>query len=61
MMDGHHTYQAAKELGLEISFDVTDDPEGLDGDDLLMAYYGDRDYYDVEASDAAEDRYCNIF
>lgn len=48
--DGHHTLAAARELGLDVEYDVNDDPEGLEGEDLLNARYMDGDWYDVESS-----------
>lgn len=49
--DKHHTLAAARELGIPVVFDVEDDPEGLNGEELLEARYNDGDYYDVETSD----------
>ena len=49
-LDAHHTLAAARELGLEISFVVNDDPEGLTGQELLDAHWIDGDWYDVETS-----------
>lgn len=51
--DGHHTLAAARELGLNIEFEVEEDPEGLEGEDLLDARYNDCDWYDVEESNPA--------
>jgi hypothetical protein len=53
--DKHHTLAAARELGLEIEYDVQDDSEGLTGEDLLNARYNDGDWYDVETSNPAYD------
>jgi len=55
--DGHHTLAAARELGLEIRFDITDDPEGLRGEELLDARYMDGDWYFVETSNPVEDKF----
>lgn len=44
LADGHHTYEAAKELGIEIRFDEMDHPEGLRGEELLEAAWMDSDY-----------------
>jgi hypothetical protein len=46
--DKHHTLAAARELGLEISFEVAADPEQLEGEALLEARYIDSSYYDIE-------------
>lgn len=54
-IDGHHTLAAARELGIEVEFDVHDDDEGLEGEALLDARYMDGDYYNVETSDLAND------
>lgn len=44
LSDGHHTYQAAVELGLEVNFIEAEHPEGLTGDALLEAAWMDSDY-----------------
>lgn len=44
LADGHHTYEAAKELGIEINFVEQEHPEGLTGEQLLEAAYMDSDY-----------------
>ena len=54
-IDGHHTLAAARELGIEVEFDVHDDDEGLEGEALLDARYMDGDYYRVETSDPVND------
>lgn len=54
-IDGHHTLAAARELGVEVEFDVHEDCEGLEGEALLDARYMDGDYYNVETSDPAND------
>ncbi|MFA5911833.1 MAG: hypothetical protein WC815_23885 [Vicinamibacterales bacterium] len=46
--DKHHTLAAARELGLEIEFDVSPDPEYLEGEALLEARYIDSSYYNIE-------------
>jgi hypothetical protein len=51
--DKHHTMAAARELGLEVVYDIQEDSEGLTGEDLLAARYNDGDWYDVETSDPA--------
>lgn len=55
--DGHHTMAAAKASGIEIRFEIVDDPEGLRGEDLLGARYMDGDWYLVESSNPAEDEF----
>ena len=59
--DGHHTLSAARELGLPVEYDITDDPEGLTGIDLLEARYYDGDYYDVEQSNPYYDDIVTIW
>jgi len=60
-IDGHHTLAAARELGIPVEFVFDEDPEGLTGDDYLMAHYIDGDWYDVERSNPAEEKYCLIW
>lgn len=57
LADGHHRYQAAKELGIEVEFDFDDDPEGLTGEKALDARWMDGDWYFVETSDLTEEHY----
>ena len=52
-IDSHHTLAAARELGIEVEFDVHEDDEGLEGEALLNVRYMDGDYYNVETSDPA--------
>lgn len=52
--DGHHTLAAARELGIPVVFDISDDPEGLAGGELLDARCYDGDYYNVETSSPAD-------
>lgn len=52
--DAHHTLQAAKQLGLEIEYEITDDPEGLTGEALMDARHMGDEWYNVETSDLAE-------
>lgn len=54
-IDGHHTLAAARELGLDIEYDVQPDEEGLSGMSLLDAKWMDGDWYKVETSDPASD------
>jgi uncharacterized protein (DUF1015 family) len=44
LADGHHTYEAAKELGLDIEFEIEKHPEGLVGEELLEVAWMDGDY-----------------
>ena len=55
--DRHHTLAAARELGIRVIFEVSDDSEGLTGEKLLDARYNDGDYYNVETSDPANDKF----
>ena len=48
LSDGHHAYQAAKELGINVKFEIVSHPEGLTGDDLLEQAWMDSDWYNVE-------------
>lgn len=60
-MDGHHTMAAARKLGIQIEYEIGEDPEGLMGDNALEARYMDGDYYDVEKSDPAYDVFALVF
>lgn len=51
--DAHHTLAAARELGIEVEFDITDDPEDLVGENMLETRWMDGDWYNVETSDPA--------
>ncbi len=44
LSDGHHTYTAAIELGIEVSFVEEEHPEGLTGENLLEQAWMDGDY-----------------
>lgn len=55
--DGHHTMAAARELGIDIEFVFSDDPEGLTGEAALEARYNDGDWYYVESSSPAYDKF----
>lgn len=57
LADGHHRYQAAKELGIDVEFDFIDEPEGLTGEEALDAHYNNCDWYYVETSDLSECHY----
>lgn len=45
LLDGHHTQEAARELGLEIRYVERDNEYGAVGDELLETCYIDSDYY----------------
>lgn len=51
--DGHHRIAAARELGIEITYDIDDDPEHLTGEELLNTRWMGDDYYLVDESDVA--------
>ena len=55
--DGHHTMAAARELGIEIRFVFSEEPEGLTGEAALDAHWNDGDWYDVEKSNPAYDEF----
>ena len=44
LADGHHTYEAAVELGLEVEFEIKKHPDGLVGEELLEVAWMDGDY-----------------
>ncbi len=44
LADGHHTYEAAVRLGLDIDFKIEKHPEGLVGEELLEVAWVDGDY-----------------
>lgn len=60
-IDGHHTLAAARELGIPFEFVFGEDPEGLTGDAYLEAHYMDGDWYNVERSNPAEEKFCLIW
>lgn len=45
LSDGHHTYEAAMELGINVIFTEAEHPEGLTGEALLDAAWMDSDYH----------------
>lgn len=49
LADGHHTYEAAKELGIDIIFNEASHPEGLVGERLLEAAWMDSDYHYLDS------------
>ena len=48
LYDGHHTLEAARQLGIPVRFEVVDHPEGISGDNLLEQAWMDSDWYEVE-------------
>lgn len=61
MYDGHHTITAARELGLEIDFDIEEEPEGLTGETAMEARWIDGDWYNVEESNPAYEEYTLVW
>lgn len=59
--DGHHTMAAAREFGIEIRFVFSAEPEGLLGKSALGAHWNDGDWYDVETSDPANDKFSLVW
>ena len=59
--DKHYTMEAARQLGITVEFEVEDDPEGLTGEELLMVRNFGEDYYNIETSDAAENKFDLVF
>lgn len=55
--DGHHTLAAARELGIEVEFETASDTEDLEGEVLLEQRYNDGDWYNVETSNPAYDKF----
>ena len=45
--DGHHTYEAALQCDIPVTFDVVSHPEGLTGENLLEQAWIDSDWYEV--------------
>ena len=60
-MDGHHTLAAARELGLEIRYDLGEADDDLTGEDALKAHWMDGNYYNVETSDPAVEYFDLVF
>lgn len=44
LADGHHTYTAAVELGIDVNFVEEEHPEGVTGEALLDIAWMDSDY-----------------
>ena len=55
--DRHHTMAAARELEIEIRYVFSPEPEGLLGESALESHWNDGDWYDVETSDPANDKF----
>ena len=49
--DGHHTREAALELGILVTYECVDQPEGLTGEDLLEKSWNDGDWYFIESGE----------
>ena len=60
-IDRHHTLAAARELGIEVEFLFFEDEEGLTGEKYLENHYMDGDWYDVEKSNPAEEKFSLIW
>lgn len=50
LSDGHHTYEAAKELGIPVSFVEISHPEGVTGEQLLDIAWMDSDWRYLETN-----------
>lgn len=61
VVDHHHTLAAARMLGIPYTYVVYDDPEGLTGESVLEVRWIDGEYYDVEISNPAEDKFYTIW
>ena len=48
LADGHHRFEAAKQLGIKVEFEVIDHAEKLSGEALLENEWMDDDYYDIQ-------------
>lgn len=59
--DRHHTLAAARELGMEVEYLFFEDEEGLTGERYLESHYMDGDWYDVEKSNPAEEKFLLIW
>lgn len=57
LSDGHHALAAAREMGIEIQYEITRHPEYLTGLELLDVAYMDGDWYDVKHSDPSNEQY----
>ena len=61
MADGHHTTTAARELGIEIIFDIGEEPDGLTGETALEVHWTHGDWYIVEESNPAYVEYTFVW
>lgn len=57
VIDAHHRMAAAKELGISVDFVETENIYKVTGEDLLEVTYWDGDYYYVETSDPASEKF----
>jgi len=48
LADGHHRHAAAREMGVEVVFEIVQHPEGLTGDALLTAMWDGHNWYNIE-------------
>lgn len=48
LIDGHHTKEAAEELGINIEYEEIENYFDLTGDNLLMACYMDSNWYYID-------------
>lgn len=53
LFDGHHTLEAAQQLGIAIRFEQVECTENLTGEDMLNQFWMDSDWYDIETGNAA--------
>jgi hypothetical protein len=53
LFNGHHTLEAARQLGIPYRFEVIDHPEHITGENLLEQTQIDSDWYDVETGKLA--------
>ena len=56
-IDKHHTLAAARELGLKVIYEISENDTQFSGCDYLDAMYMDGDWYNVETSDPANYRF----
>ena len=61
MADGQHTMTAARELGIEIIFDIGEEPDGLTGETALEVHWNDGDWYIAEESNPAYEEYTFVW
>lgn len=51
LYNGHHTLEAARQLGIAVKYELVDHPEGLCGEDLLEQAWIDSDWYNIETGE----------